>query len=255
MKPLLFFLMIMGLSPWQAYSQTTSSFLSPSLSKGDTLANMYSRTIAMTGDGFAPLVLRISGSSTYQVTDNHPTRPVFTETDLYDGRPKASAAAVIGLDGNNSWQDKPYANTSASGLLYNALIWGQAPAQLREGDSWKHTISVPWELGGPGTQTVTVVALDQRHQTVTLKREGFSEGFYDNDAQQMDITTTEGKKLRVGVKPGTSHWTGYTTFRQGVVISDALLVTRPVLLSAGEQHFSGQQRQYILLNAMPYFPL
>ncbi|NML37230.1 hypothetical protein HHL17_08465 [Chitinophaga sp. G-6-1-13] len=254
MKPLLFLMMIIGLIPYQANSQT-SSCLSPHLSKGDTLANIYSRTIAMTGEGFAPLVFRISGSSAYKVTDGHPARPAFMETDLYDGRPENRSATVIGLDGNNIWQDKPYANTSASGLMYNSLIWGQAPAQLHEGDTWKHTISVPWELGGPGTQTITVMALDNEHQTVTLKREGYSEGFYDNDAKQMDIATNDGKKLRVTVKPGTSHWTGYTTFRQGIVISDALLVTRPVLLTSDEQHFSGQQRQYILLNAMPYLPL
>lgn len=255
MKPLLFLILIMGLAPRHAASQTTNPCLSPQLSRGDTLSNIYSRTIAVTGEGFAPQVYRISGSSAYQVTDGHPTRPAFNETDLYDGRPVNSSPTVIGLDGNNIWQDKPYTNTSASGLMYNSLIWGQAPAQLHEGDSWKHTITVPWELGGPGTQTVTVMALDKEHQTVTLKREGYSEGFYDNDTKQMDIHTNDGTKLRVTVKPGTSHWTGYTTFRQGIVISDALLVTRPVLLTSGEQHFNGQQRQYILLNAMPYLPL
>jgi len=30
-----------------------------------------------------------------------------------------------------------------------------------------------------------------------------------------------------------------------------LLVTRPISLSFGDLHFSGNQREYILLNAMP----
>ncbi|SJZ97229.1 hypothetical protein SAMN04488128_102102 [Chitinophaga eiseniae] len=74
-------------------------------------------------------------------------------------------------------------------LLLMGLFPGEqgqapAPAQLRECDSREHTISVPWKLGGPGTQTITAVAPEQDHQTITLKREGFSEGFYDNDARK-----------------------------------------------------------------------
>jgi hypothetical protein len=36
-----------------------------------------------------------------------------------------------------------------------------------------------------------------------------------------------------------------------VVISDELLVTRPISLKTDSLNFSGKEREYILLNAMP----
>ncbi len=251
MKPLLFLLLILTI-PYQGRCQTGKTYLMPQLAKGDSLANIYSRTITYSGDSFAPLVFRISGTSTYQVTDNNPLKPVFQEADLYDGRPISRSVSVIGLDGNNTYQDKTYTNTSASSLLYNELIWGPIPASVREGDTWQNKITIPWELGGVGTQTVKVISIDEQHQTITLQREGHSEGPHDNDPKQLDITTLEGKKLRLQLKTGTSHWTGITTFRKGIVISDELIVTRPVLLSDKDAKFNGYHREYILLNAMPY---
>lgn len=222
------------------------------LHKGDTLANIYSRTIAYTGTGFAPVVFRVSGSSTYEVTDNNNTKPVFTETDLYDGRPESKGVSVIGLDGSGSYNGKPYMNPNASGLLYSELVWGKAPRSIREGDSWQVAITQPWELGGPGTQTITVIALDAKHQTVTLLREGSSEGFFDNDQKQLTVTTSDDKKHTMNVTPGTAHWKGYTTFKNGVVLSDELLVERTVQLSADSLQLTAQEREYILLNAMPH---
>jgi len=47
-------------------------------------------------------------------------------------------------------------------------------------------------------------------------------------------------------------WTGYTTFREGVVVSDELLVQRPVTFVSNElSRMAGSEREYILLNAMP----
>ncbi|HEY6328038.1 MAG TPA: hypothetical protein VI756_01785, partial [Blastocatellia bacterium] len=86
---------------------------------------------------------------------------------------------------------------------------------------------------------------------VTLQREGTGTGFFDGDAKQIPVTK-DGKSYNAGVEPGPSHWTGYTVFKEGVVVSDELLVERPVTLHCGELgDKTGSERQYILLNAMP----
>ncbi|MBO9730712.1 MAG: hypothetical protein J7623_18870 [Chitinophaga sp.] len=253
MKRLLFcYLSVFTIISYYSQAQQHPGYLTLRLTKGDTLANIYSRTIAITGDQFQPVVYRVSGSSSYVVTNNDARNPSFTETDIYDEQPDTHAEVTIGLNGTNVFAGKSFLNPNASGLLYSEFIWGPIPAKLHEGDTWQHTISQAWELGGPGTQTVKVIALDPQHATITLQREDTSEGFFDHDVQQLPITTKEAKKLKATVTPGTAHWTGYTSFKNGVVISDELLVIRPVTLEAEGQRFSGKQREYMLLNAMPH---
>lgn len=253
MKRLFFFyLFVFTIVSYRSQSQTNPGYLTLKLAKGDTLANIYSRTIAFTGDQFQPQVYRISGSSTYVVTNNDARNPSFIETDRYDEQPATQNEVTIGLNGNNVFAGKSFINPNASGLLYSEFIWGPIPAKLHEGDTWQHTISQAWELGGPGTQTVKVIAVDPQHATITLQREGTSEGFFDHDVQQLPITTKDAKKLKATITPGTAHWMGYTIFKNGVVISDELLVTRPVTLEAEGQQFKGTQREYMLLNAMPH---
>jgi hypothetical protein len=226
-------------------------YFKPEFKKGETFGNIYSRAIAYSGDGFTDLVQRVSGSSTYTVIDNNYLKPVFTETDLYDGRPESKGTATIEASGKGSYDEHTFVNTSASGLLYSELVWGKLPAVIHEGDSWTVAIKQPWELGGPGMQTITVMQMDEKHHTIMLKREGSSEGFYDRDAKQLTVTTKDDKKIKMDLTPGISHWTGYTIFKNGVVISDELLVTRPISLKTDSLNFSGKQREYILLNAMP----
>jgi hypothetical protein len=93
--------------------------------------------------------------------------------------------------------------------------------------------------------------IDKLHHSITLKREGSGEGFYDGDAKQITVMLKNGEKVKINIVPGKSNWCGYTTFKNGIVISDELLVTRPILLKNDSLIFSGQQREYILLNAMP----
>jgi hypothetical protein len=141
--------------------------------------------------------------------------------------------------------------TDASGLLYNAEIWSLPPNSLRKGTSWDVVIAEPWELGPAGKETVTVLALDVAEHSVTLQREGSGEGFFDNDSKQVHLTK-DGKSYVADVSPGRSRWRGYTTFREGIVMSDELLVERPVTLTSKELgSIAGTERQYILLNAMP----
>jgi len=250
-------LLLAGTTCFHANSQSpvintgASPFFALTLKKGEKLANIYSRAIAFTGDDFAPLVFRVSGTSYYEVLDDNPAKPTFKETDLYDGRPPATGVSMIGLDGKGTYEGKTFTNASASGLLYSTLIWGNAPATLKEGDTWAADISVPWELGGPGKQTITVIAIDAKHNTITLKRDGTSEGFFDNDRKELEVTLKGGKKTKMNIAPGTATWTGYTTFKNGIVMADELLVTRPVTLATDGLSFSAQEREYILLNAMP----
>jgi len=232
-------------------NSSTPAFFRLTMKKGDKLANIYSRTIAFTSDDFAPVVFRVSGTSTYEVLDNNPLKPKFNETDLYDGRDPHTGLCEIGIDGKGNYEGHVFTNTSASGLMYSSLIWGPIPTKIKEGDSWQMDLTQPWELGGIGKQTVTVTAIDERHNTITLKREGSSEGYFDNDLKQIEVTTKDTKKVKMNLTPGTSHWTGYTTFQNGIVLSDELLVTRPVTLATDSLHFTGNQREYILLNAMP----
>jgi hypothetical protein len=227
-------------------------FFKLDLKKDDKMANIYSRTIAYKGDDFADVVNHISGSSTYTVVDDDSLSPIFDAIDYYDGSRTSSGKFMTGVNGKSSYNGKAYTNTSASGLLYNQVLWGTAPGSVQEGDTWNVNISQAWELGGAGTQTVTVMAMDVRNHTITLKREGTSEGFYDSDYKQITITTKDGKKIKADVTPGQSHWTGYTTFKNGLVMSDELLVTRPITLTAdGGINFKAQEREYILLNNMP----
>ncbi len=226
-------------------------FFTPNLTKGQKLANIYSRAIAYSGDDFTTVVFRVSGSSTYEVIDNNPAKPSFKETDLYDGRPASTGVSIIGLDGKGSYGKQSFTNTSASGLLFSSLVWGNPPASLKEGDTWQADLAQPWELGGAGKQTGKVIAIDAIHNTITLLREGSSEGFYDGDRKQVEVITKDNKKVKMDLTPGTSHWSGYTTFKDGVVMADELLVTRPISLASDSLHFSGNQREYILLNAMP----
>ena len=109
----------------------------------------------------------------------------------------------------------------------------------------------PWELGGPGSQKVKVLSTDSDYHTITLQREGNGIGFFDNDIKRIRITTKDTATLLVNIEPGACHWIGNTIIKDGLIISDELMVTRPVTLVSGDIRFTAEQREYILLNQMP----
>jgi hypothetical protein len=112
-------------------------------------------------------------------------------------------------------------------------------------------ITAPWELGTPGQQTVTVIAIDRANDSVTLMREGQGDGAYADEVLRTRIKRGD-KVYDVALEPGRSHWYGYTTFRRGIVTNDELMVERAVTLVSKELgRIAGDERQYILLNAMP----
>jgi hypothetical protein len=227
-------------------------FFSLKLQVGEKVGNIFSRTISFKGDSFPEVALRVSGTALYTVTDNSATRPMFSEIGRYDGRPEHHADSIIIADGgrNITYNGKASLSTDGSGILYNSFIWGAPPATLKVGDSWTVNLPQPWELGGTGTQTITVMEIDATNNAIWLKREGSGEGYFDNDYKQVDITK-DGKKIKMNVTPGASHWVGYTCFKNGLTVSDELLVDRPVTLTTDSLQYTAMQREYILLNEMP----
>jgi hypothetical protein len=229
-----------------------ASYLAPKLEVGQTLGNVFSRTISYTPEGADEAVWRASGTALYTVVDNSPANIALDGEFHYDGRPKSSGKTVIKDEGKTlCYKDKCGRNNDASGPLYNPFLWGHAQGRIRPGTTWTVAIPESWELGPSGNQTVTVLLADPANHSVTLKREGSGEGFFADEAKQIHITK-EGKSYLVDVVPGKAHWTGYTTFREGLVISDELLVVRQVTLTSKELgSIPASQREYILLNAMP----
>lgn len=224
----------------------------PAFRAGERYANVFSRTIAFHADGFEDSVRRVSGDAEYHVLDASASRPRLRIDYRYDGRPQGGGIVELRDGGATTCFDGKCApNTDASGLAWNPRLWGSAPAALRVGQHWQVDIREPWELGTPGRETVSVVAVDAASGQVTLEREGEGEGAYLGDQPTLTLVR-DGHSYVVRVLPGRSHWAGYTTFRAGIVLSDELMVERPVTLVSDQLgRIPARERQYILLNASP----
>jgi hypothetical protein len=85
-----------------------------------------------------------------------------------------------------------------------------------------------------------------------LKREGTAAGAFANESDHVTLVKN-GKKVSLDITPGQAHWSGYTTFRHGIVLSDELLVVRNDELHSTEiGTMKAVTRRYMLLNAAPY---
>ena len=230
--------------------KTGGEYLSHQFKNGEQFGTIFSRTISVTGKDFQPSVFRISGTGNYKVSHVENNQPDFDAIFLYDGRAEDRCSVGIRDGGGTSiYNGKSSINTDGSGLVYNAFIWGKAPAAFKAGDHWETTITQPWELGGPGRQQIEVIEADPKTHLVRLKRQGDGEGAFADDQQEMYIVMN-GKPVRVKITPGKNHWVGYTTFKNGIVISDELMTTRDLNLTNDTLKVSASQRQYILLNQM-----
>lgn len=238
--------------PTLAIASTPGAYLTPVFHKGAQLDNVFSRTIAYRAAGYDDNVRRVSGSASYTVLEGSTTQPRLRIDYRYDGLQQGSGTVEFRDHGATScFNGKCAPNTDASGLAWNPRLWGTPPAALRVGQSWNVDIAAPWELGPAGTQKVTVIALDPASQRITLLREGSGDGAYLGDKLETKLTR-DGQTWPVTVQPGRSHWYGYTTFRAGVVVSDELMVERPVTLVSDKLgRIAASQREYILLDAMP----
>lgn len=235
-----------------AAASATAPALTPAFRTGAGFGNVFSRTIAIRAPGFDEAVHRVSGTATYRVVDAALPTPRLRIDYRYDGRPAGSGTVELPDGGaTNCYDGKCAPNTDASGLAYNPRLWGAPPAALKLGQHWTVDIPGPWELGPAGRQTVTVVALDPASHTVTLEREGSGDGAWLDEKPQLTLTR-DGKPYEVTRQAGRAHWHGYTTFRDGIVLSDELVSSRSVTLSSAQLgRIEATERQYILLNAMP----
>lgn len=225
---------------------------------GEHLSDVFAKTVSTKGEGFEEKVDRISGTADYTVTGVTAKAFVFDESDRYDGYPASGPVHDIEIlrDGiTNCHAGKCRINDQTSGVIFNPLLWGKAPDQLRAGTSWDVAIPDPWEIGPAGTEQVRVLRVDPGNGSITLLRTGRGEGMSSDDqsrekrAKPMQITTTARKTVTVSVIPGKASWSGYTTIRRGVIVSDVIMVQRHVtLVSASGEKFEGEQRSYTLLN-------
>ena len=84
-----------------------------------------------------------------------------------------------------------------------------------------------------------------------IERSGEGEGAAENEIKKVTLTKDK-KTYAVEVTQGKATWDGYTTFRRGIIMSDVLLMQRPITVSSPEiAESTGIERQYILLNATP----
>lgn len=214
------------------------------------IGNVFSRAIAFQVSGFDSLVYRVSGTGIYKVERFTPDEIVANSTFLYDGRPASTGETTI-KDGGRTicWKGNCSVATDASGVSINPLLWGMPKGKLHVGQTWDVNISIAWELGPAGKETVKVISIDPANDTITLERTGEGEGEAVNEIKKLQLVKDK-KTYAVEVSAGKAKWDGTTTFRRGVILSDELLVERPVTVTSKELgKSSGMERQYILLNA------
>ncbi len=237
-----------------------AAFLAPHFVQGQTYSTVFSILHSTRAQGFEELARRNGGSADYTVlaSDAHGWR--LRLAYRYDGRPPGEAVTVArdagrtncNVDATGKEDCQPYLD--GSGLVYNPLLWGDPPARLTPGMSWKVNIAPAWELGGVnGVERVTVVSVDSATGTVVLLREGESSGLFGEGESAQRKLTREGKEEAVTLTAGKAHWKGYTTVVKGVIFSDSLLVTRDdTVQGANGAAVPATERWIMLLNAAPY---
>lgn len=242
-------------APCAAFAEppVTDEILTPHPTPAEKFGNVFSIAHSIRGDGFDEIVRRNGGTAVYQFLGADKEMLRFGADIRYDGQPPVKGAQdAVSRDGmRDCFQDQCRTYTDSSGLLYNQLFWGKPSEKLEKGATWNVNIQEPWEIGPPATQKITVLAVDRAAHTATLMREGSGTGQYANAKAQIEITRA-GKIYQVGVTPGPAHWQGFTTFRDGFVQADELVMEREIALSSpelGELHAT--ERFCMLLNAMP----
>lgn len=235
-------------------------YLTPQFSSGQTFSNVFSILRSIKADGYDEHASRNGGTADYTVLSANADSWSAKLGWRYDGQPGGDGTGELRNNGRTFCQRDVGGKTSCnpylegSGLAYNAAVWGIPPKQLAPGMSWTVDLKQAWELGGSnGTEKVTVVSVDPQTDTAVLLREGTSEGFFaESDAHTVQLSH-DGQTEVLDVKPGPSHWKGYTTFVKGVVFSDELVVMRnDVLTSKNGRSVNATERRVMLLNAAPF---
>lgn len=231
---------------------TTSPYLTPQLQKGQVFANVFSKAVEVRGEGFDTYTGRFSGTGAYKVLDPDPSKPSFdAKSPAFD---KADYHAIATLaDGGRDWCEQSKlcsVNRQTSGPIFNPLLWGMPLGELKVGQTWQVAVTEPWEIGPEGREMVRVLSLDPADGIVTLEREGSGSGKSQDDERKLAIVV-KGAKQEATVTAGPSTWSGLTTIQRGLILSDEILIRRPVTLQTAVGTFSGEETEYTLLNLMP----
>jgi hypothetical protein len=231
-----------------------TDFLVPHPAIGARFSTVFSIASSVKADGFDELVGRNSGSADDTLSKvGADQSQTFDAVLRYDGTELQHAENIMRDSGAMScWNGDCQPYTDASGFLYNRLMWGPPRAGLKPGMTWAVTMAGPWELGPAGTETVTVLYVDETDGSVTLRREGTATGAFAREPTTVTLQRN-GQKTTFEVTPGSAHWLGVATFRHGAVVSDELMVTRHDILRSNETgRIAATRRRYILLNAAPF---
>jgi hypothetical protein len=235
----------------QALHAKSDLYFTPQFKTGGKFVNVYSKSVAVTGDGYEPVVRRFSGSSAYLVTSPGSFGPRFEETDSIDGRPPALGHLEIRDAGNtNCYNDSCFTNRQTSGLMFIPLLWGSPPDDIRAGRTWTVKVDHAWEIGPAGVETVKVVSVDSSHRIVILQRDGRGEGSSEDDERGLTITV-RGKSVHASIEGGTSHWTGQVIIQAGIVLSDEIRIEHRVTLKSEIGTLFGDERVTTMLSAAP----
>lgn len=227
-------------------------FFTPHPSVGLQLGNVYSIADSIKGDGLDEQVLRMSGTSLYKVAAVDAGEVTLLYAHRYDGRPASAGRVEIQDNGKTACaKGKCHTYSDASGVMFNALLWGVPPRSIEVGTTWNVAIPQPWEMGPAAQQKVTVISINPASHSVTVLREGSGTGYVADEVAANKIQR-DGRTYAVELTPGPSHWKGYTTFKEGFVQSDELIMERPVTLASKELGtLHAFERTYMLLDAMP----
>jgi hypothetical protein len=228
--------------------------LVPHLRVGDTLATVLSYTVSFKTAGYGEVAQHSSGTLAFVVTNAAPDSLSFDVWGRSDGEGEMPRAQVRYKPGGHVrcidtvCQDY----TDASGVLYNPVMWGDAPSTLCDGATWTVPLTIPWGVGPVGSQKVTVLRVDTAAHMAWVRRDGTGNGPFAHDADTLTLHKG-GKAYRVRIVPGATRWSGYTIFRDGVVIADEVLVERhDVLISPTLGRIQASERQIMMFDAMPH---
>jgi len=231
-----------------------SFYLSPHPVPGSMLSDITYRVISIYGPGIEDQVTQTPATATLTFLPSDSPETIRMTVDARaDGM-----AAFKGIGGEyrnrvtqTCYNGQCKANMDASSPFYNPTFWGSPQDALTAGQTWAVTLTAPWELGPPATQTITVLSVDERNGIVVLKRQGEGVGPYAGASNSVAIKK-DGKSYTVAVKRGKAHWVGQAVFQHAVVVSDELLCITSVELSSPDVGvIQAQERQYMSLLQHP----
>jgi hypothetical protein len=232
-------------------------YLKPQVRVGEQITDVYAKSVSWSGPGLKGHVARYSGTSTYTVTSVEAGAIAFDELDRADGRPPSPAVGAKVLADGNTWcfNGECRINDQTSGVFFIPLLWGTAPEEVHAGSAWRVEIDKPWEIGPKGEEQVRVVDTDPVNGAITLMRHGTGEGWSSDELRWVrgktpfQITTADGEQVVARPHPGTATWSGYTTIRRGVIVSDEIMLTQQMEFVARDgRSWHAELRVYTLLD-------